>query len=139
MKRDDLAARVEHWRQRLAPEWRITLKDSGPDWKHEEDYLGTVQSDDDYQHAKLHITDAALEQSDEDVDLTIVHELIHPLLREMRSALDRLEAHVPKPAWQIVSDQFGRDEEQVADRLSRLIVHADRQQWPAFGTMAAET
>lgn len=133
MTRKQAARALEKWRARLAPEWRITVYESGPDWRDEEDYLATVQCDDDYAHAKIHLTDACLARDDESVEVTIVHEILHLLTRELRRVLDRGKGYWPPSVHDLLSDGFEHDEEALVDRLAHAIVRSDRQAWPASG------
>lgn len=126
MTRKQLAVRVEYWRRRILPEWRAVVIDEPPDWADDRDeYLAVCQTASDYSEVRLHFTTAALERGQAEVDVTIVHELLHPLFRPMRQALDRISPSVAPTSWHAVRDQLEHDEEMAVDRLSRLIVTLD--------------
>jgi hypothetical protein len=131
--RRELERRLEHWRERLVPEWRLTLKESGPNWQDEDDYLATVQADSDYHHAKVYFTSACLDRDEASIDVTIVHELLHLLAREMRRTLDVVKDHTPPAVHAIASETQSTGEEQLVERVAHAIVSADRGAWPIFG------
>lgn len=126
MTRDELKIRVEHWRQRLLPEWRVLLFDEPPPWAEDEDreYNAIVQTAEDYLEARIFFTDEALDRDAPDVEVTIVHELLHPAMRELRGVIDRVQLH-PAEAGSVLS-ALSSAEERVVDRLSRAIVALDR-------------
>lgn len=122
MTRDDLAAAVELWRQRLIPEWRVVLLDHKPPWKVDGEFYACAQTADDYPRISIHFTDDCLDRDDAEVHVTVAHELLHALTRPWRTVTDRVEPYLPQLALDHLDAERIHEEEQLVDRLSRLLV-----------------
>jgi hypothetical protein len=121
MTRTELAVFVELWRQRLIPEWRVVLMDALPP-DHHGNCLATSQTDEDYTRISIHFTDECLSRDDAEVQVTVAHELLHALTRPWRTTVDRVEPYLPQVAFEQVEAERLHAEEQLVDRISRLLV-----------------
>ena len=116
---DEFLGRLERWRERLVPEWRITVETQ----RRDVDMHAQVATDDEYHHAALWIDVDFIETGDPaEVDVTIVHELLHLLLRETRRTLDLIGGQLHRDAMAVISEHHRVAEEIVADRVSRAVV-----------------
>ena len=122
MTREDLPVVVELWRQRLIPEWRVVLMDTKPDWETDDDFYAISQTADDYTEIRVFFTDECLAREDANVHVTIAHELLHALTRPWRTVIDRVEPYLPQLALDHLNAERIHEEEQLVDRLSRLLV-----------------
>lgn len=141
MTEQQLAKRVEHWRSLLAPEWRITLDPAGPHPADEEDqYNACVQADDDYLHARLWVRQSFYRDAElGEVDVTLVHELLHLLLRELRRIEDLVRPHLTSAVSLLLADRQRTEEERVVERLARIIARLEHPDGLLYGTSPAST
>lgn len=131
----ELERRVELWRALLAPEWRITLEPRGPHPDEEEHrYNAAVQADDDYLHARLWVRDGFYRAKPlGEVDVTIVHELVHLGLRELRRTLDELDGLVHRDVRELLVERFRTEEERLVERLARVIARLEHPDGLLYG------
>lgn len=122
MTREELPARVEHWRRILVPEWLIELSDKPIDDESADDYYAMCRTRDDYTIATLYFTDDCLARPFEDVEVTIVHELLHMLTRPWRHQIRDLCGPLGGDAYRALDRAREHEEEQLVDRLARVIV-----------------
>jgi len=124
--RSELVDVVEQWRQALLPEWRILLVDHPPPAADEDDedneYFATCQTAVDYDELRVYFTDDCLERPDEEVHVTVVHELLHALMRPHRALLEELAPQVTMAVYTVISARRRHDEEHLVERLSRALV-----------------
>lgn len=123
MNRHQLEIRVELWRDRLAPEWRITLDPNAPPGH--EDAVASCQADNDYEHARMHFTDYCLGLELPVIDKVIIHEILHLLFREGRRCWDAVDGQVHRDVRTAVDHQHDSWEERVIERLARTIAQAE--------------
>lgn len=123
MNRRDLVRRLDHWRELIAPEWRITLVDDRPeDLDGNLDANAACTADDHYLHADIWINPDYLEEaSSARLDVTLIHELVHLHFRDLRGLIDSLEPTLGKPVLELALEQFNAAEERAIDRLARVI------------------
>lgn len=137
MKRKQLPKLVEEWRKVLLPEWRVTLLDHPPPDHEDDDYWALCQTKDDYLAISVYFTDECLERSDREIEITVVHEMLHALTRPWRKMRDDVFSDLPRAKY----DQFSRtqehEEEQLVDRLAYVLV-AQTHGAEAFGTVEGE-
>jgi hypothetical protein len=133
VKRTSLPARVEHWRRILVPEWRITLMSEPAPDTDEDDFLAQIQCDDDYHHARLYFPDRSLDRPVGEIDVTIVHELLHTLTRDIRGALDLVTGRIHTDLSSAVYRVQAHAEEQLIERLARVIAQREHPDGLVYG------
>ncbi|HYI80021.1 MAG TPA: hypothetical protein VEW67_04100 [Thermoleophilaceae bacterium] len=138
MTRDQLAERVEWWRSRVVPEWRVALNDDPPPDHDMDNVAGVMQSDWTIAELKIHFPDDTLELIDIKLDCIIVHELLHGALDRVLDHDEILRPHVAASLW--IAYQGGRngDMEEFNDRMARIIVNAVHGTSGAFCTRWAD-
>ncbi len=138
MTRRALERRVEFWRALLAPEWRITLSDRRPgadDDPDDDQYHATIRSAEDYLHATLWVrADFYGEAEASEVDVTIVHELVHLLMRELRRTMDLIVTHVHRDTYTVLDARFRTEEERLVERVARIIARLEHPDGLLYGT-----
>lgn len=124
MTREQLAQVAEQWRARLLPEWRVVLVDSaeGFDGASDDDYYAICETKNDYTEIRVHFTDESLARSYEEVVVTLVHEMLHALTRPWRQQIDSVACTMGSDAYRALSNARSHEEEQLVDRLSRVLV-----------------
>jgi hypothetical protein len=130
MTRDDIAERIEFWRERLTPEWRITLSAEDPDNENN----AQVRSSEHYHWAEVRIAPKAAAAGGGELDVTIVHELLHLLMRDMRRIVDLVEDQVHRDVHTIIFDTFLSAEEAAVERLARIISLLEHPTGLVYGT-----
>lgn len=123
MTRDDLAALAERWRAVLLPEWRVVLVDTaaGFDGGSDDDFWAICESKSDYTEVRVHLTDECLARSDAEVEVTLVHELLHALTRPWRQQIESVAGAISQDAYRALRNAREHEEEQLVDRLSYII------------------
>lgn len=124
--RDGLAALVEEWRAILVPEWRVLLMAKPHPETDADDIHAESQSRDDYTEICIHFTDDCLEREREAVEVTVVHELLHALTRPWRAQIDSIASQIASPLYVALTNARSHEEEQLVDRLSRVLVEQRR-------------
>ncbi len=139
MTRAELAELVERWRAILVPEWRIRLCDEPwSDAAEMDDYWAISQCHEDYADQKVHFPDASLERHPLDIETTVVHELLHALTRPWRDQVDSVRMALANDTAQVLRNQREHEEEQLVDRLARVLVAQAHGRRP-FGTVLSES
>jgi hypothetical protein len=136
LTRKQLAKLVERWRQVLIPEWRVTLMDCPhPDWdQNEEDFWARCQTSEDYQALKVYFPDESLERSPREIEITVVHELLHALTRPWRKQIDDVGFNLDSIRGREIRKIREHEEEKLVDRLAYVLV-AQTHGAEAFGTI----
>jgi hypothetical protein len=127
----DVNAWLEEWRRRLAPEWEITLVFDQP--LPESEIRASIDSGDDYHIAVLRLDSGWREgwpderrpgiSPEEEVEVAIVHELLHAMSRDMAEVVGRVREEFLSPEgakWLELS--FNHAEEGFIERMARLLV-----------------
>jgi hypothetical protein len=122
--RRQLARRVEWWRSRLVPEWRVCLMTEPPPDHPMDNVAGVMECDWTIAQIRVHIPDSTLQLDDRAIDRVIVHELLHAPLDQVLDHDEILEAHVAPSLWEAYREGRRSDMEQYNDRVARLIVDA---------------
>jgi hypothetical protein len=136
--RAELAELVEHWRAILLPEWRIEMHDEPwSDADEMDDYWAISRCHDDYASQKIHFPDASLERHPLDVEITVVHELLHALTRPWRVQINATRSALGQDVHHGLYCQREHEEEQLVDRLARVLVAQAHGRRP-FGTVLSE-
>lgn len=140
MTRKQLIARVEHWRVQIAPEWRITIVDEPWD---DDAMLGnanaTTEADEEYQHARMWFRKAHRKKSPlGELDVTIVHEILHLLCREQRYVVDLVKTNVSEDFFETLRGLSIGAEERLVDRLARIIVRTSGVDGIVYGVTTDE-
>jgi transcriptional regulator of heat shock response len=130
--RKQLAARVELWRRRLTPEWRIAVSTDEPD----DGTAAQIQASGDYHFAQIQVARKVLADHLAEVDVTIVHELLHLTLREMRRVVDLVDGQVHPDVHEVLAAAHGSAEEAVVERLARVIARQEHPDGLVYGTTA---
>ncbi len=122
-----LAERVEEWQHRLAllgvGHFRITsvtIDDETPAGPHAQ---ASAQMSTSYDNVRMWFKHDYIEVCGErDLDETIVHEWLHVAMRDFDSAIDAVEAWMPKQTYDAFEERVDHEREGVVDRVSRTIV-----------------
>jgi hypothetical protein len=136
MPRKELAELVEAWRKVLLPEWRVVLMHSLPEGN-DGDCWAVCETADDYQRLRVHFTDDLLNRGPREIEITIVHELLHALTRPWRKLIDDVEEDIAAGKHKLLHDFQSHEEEQLVDRLSYVIVCQTHNAEP-FGTVEGD-
>lgn len=137
MTRKQLPKIVEAWRKALAPEWRVTLMDTPLPDHDEDDFWAVCQTKDDCLSLTIHFTDDCLKRSDREIEITIVHELLHALTRPWRKLLDDIRDDMSLEKHRTLDQQREHEEEQLVDRLAFTLVAQTHGAEP-FGTVQGQ-
>ncbi len=121
MTRPQLARLVEQWRKDLLPEWRVTLHDEPLEDMETEGAWAVCRTSDDYSKIQIHFTDDLLKQSNEEVEATVIHELLHALTRPWRKQLDAVSFELGNAKTAPLREQAEHEEEKLVDRLAYLL------------------
>lgn len=123
---DLIAARVIHWCKHLQMDpW--VIRTSISDRPHGTPRGTTKASIDVSEHYLVADIEFAQTWVDEnpgrhEIDVTVVHELLHCLFRDLDRAVESPWHTLSEPAHEMVRDRFDHEEEQLIDRLAYLIV-----------------
>jgi hypothetical protein len=135
MTRKQLAKLVEAWRKVLLPEWRVFLMDEPPPENSEDnDFWAICQTKDDYRELCVFFSDDCLERSARQVEITVVHELLHALTRPWRQQIDDVAFDLGNIRASALRELREHEEEQLVDRLAYVLV-AQTHESEAFGTV----
>lgn len=78
-----------------------------------------------YDTARIEFRKGFLEESnEEEIDLVILHELVHVAMRDLERALELPEAHLGMPARALWMDALDHHREGLVDRLARALYYA---------------
>lgn len=77
--------RVEHYRALLLPGWRVELQDELPEYAADDPPDALISWADHLFVCRLWLSREVVEGADSSLNATIVHELMHPLFRELRT------------------------------------------------------
>jgi hypothetical protein len=112
---------LAEWQRRLGLErWQIVV-----DWDEptdEAEALAEIEAESPYDYARLRLSPDWSHWDRRWLNLTLVHELCHLLVRELWPAVESVEEFVPVPAWRVFRARFEHVEEQLVDRLATLYV-----------------
>lgn len=123
-----LERRVEFWRRRILPEWRVAIMGYPPPDPPEGDWIAVVETDTRIFEARVHFKVELLERERAEIDRVIVHELVHVPLDPVLDLDSLLEPHVPQEVLEAYREARYVPLEQAVDRLAHLIAdgHNDR-------------
>jgi hypothetical protein len=96
------------------------------------------RSKENYRQIDVFFTDDLLGQPAIEIEVTVVHELLHALTRPWRAQIDSLCGTLSREAYATLADQRVHEEEQLVDRLSRVIVAQAHGSQP-YGTLGYDT
>jgi hypothetical protein len=119
--RTELAALVERWRRILLPEWRVLLMDGPPPDAEHDGFWAICETKPDYRELCVYFTPECLADRDR-CEVTVVHELLHALTRPWRQQIDSIASDLAAPAYHALRRAREHEEEQLVDRLARVIV-----------------
>lgn len=136
MTAGQLEQRIDLWRARLVPEWRLTIVDK-PISDEMPECRAEVQADEDYHHATLYIAQSVLADELGEVDVTIVHELLHLLVRECRRTFNLVEGQVHRDVFDLLRQHFETAEEQLVERVARVVARLEHPDGLDYGVLRA--
>lgn len=116
MTRKQIDDTLETWRQRLAPEWTVTI-----DWDKQpesENAHASVYRPDDYHRSHIRVAKDFLTESDEVQEQTLIHELLHLAVRDMDQAFRSTEGPLRGETYSVLEAQWEHAEEGFVDRLA---------------------
>jgi len=119
--RTELAALVERWRRILLPEWRVVLMDGPPPDEQHDSFWAISQTKNDYREICVYFTPECLDDRSR-CEVTVVHELLHALTRPWRQQIDSVASDLAAPAYHALRRAREHEEEQLVDRLARVLV-----------------
>lgn len=133
VSREELAELVESWRKELIPEWRVTLSDDPPPDFENDEAWAACQRGDDYLAITVHLTDECLKRSAREIEITVVHELLHALFRPWAKQIEDVAFDLGSLRASALRKEREHEEEQLVDRLAYCLV-AQAHDAEAFGT-----
>lgn len=137
MTRKRLALLVEDWRRILLPEWRVIVYDEPLDDMEVGDAWAACRTPDDYLKIHVYFTDKLLKESAEEIETTVVHELLHALTRPWRKQLDSVSYELGNLKTSALRESQEHEEEKLIDRLAYALVARERET-AAVGTFNGE-
>ena len=123
MTEKQLLKRVEFWRQRVIPEWRVAVMDHPPPGLDRE-YVACAESDLSINEVRLFFKDEVRAMARHSADRIIVHELLHPALDRVLDHEDVLKEHVTPVLWNAYLDGRHATMEEFVNRMAHAIVDA---------------
>lgn len=122
-----LQARVEFWQKRLAPlglqHWRFTVEvvdEAGGEPNNNAAVSYSLRYDSAIiQFAREFLADP--DTNEQTIDESILHELMHVVMRDYGQAIDSIETHLAPPAKAVWHDQLHHELEGVVERLARAL------------------
>ena len=123
-----LRSRVAYWQKALAPlgvgHWKITVDIvDEPEGRRGSDAGVFIPSH--YDHADMQVRRAHVEDcTQEELDCTIVHELVHLAMRDLRSVVDSASCRLSPSAEAMFDENFDHEMEGITDRVARALVAA---------------
>lgn len=122
-------SRVEVYREALLPGWRIVLRDDLPDDMERDDEgpAAVIGWDDNLYTANLYLSDDVLNGGTAYLNSTIIHELMHPMFRELRFAFmpDEKSDRAGHERWEFFEERIvERVALGMADRSYPSVIHA---------------
>ena len=121
MTRQQAERTLELWRRRLIPEWSVHIDwDKPPE---DDEAYADIWRPDSYHRAHVRIGKPFLDELDDETQVqTLLHELLHLLLRDLARIPDSLIGIVSRDVYTIVQSQWDHHEESVVDRLAWSLV-----------------
>lgn len=123
MTLSQLRARVNYWAKVLGlAHWRlgVSIVDGFPE---SEDSDARCTPSNQYDVADIDFKRDFLDESEyEEIEVTIVHELLHALMRDWDQSIERIDEHLANAVADLWHDSVKHEREGVVDRLSKLIV-----------------
>lgn len=115
MTRKDTERLLERWRQRLVPEWHVEI-----DWDEQADEGndGQVWRPTDYFRATILVGENWSKMTDAEQEQTVLHELLHLLLRDLRETFKRFDGQVHRDTYNALDETWMHGEEGLVDRLA---------------------
>lgn len=139
MTEAQLLKRIEFWRRRVVPEWRVAVLDHPPpSLDPDRNYVACAESDLAINEVRLFFKPAILTMTQHSADRIIVHELLHPALDRVLDCEDVLEPHIAPSLWTAYLDGRLRTMEEFVDRMAHAIVDAHHGQ-PSTYTRAVRS
>jgi hypothetical protein len=130
-----LRRRIEGWQKALWPlglgHWQLdSLKivEQADPGKSEREAAASVGRAWHYDTFDLEFTRSALEEATpEDLDQTIIHELLHLVFRDHDRVFEQAESWVPPAGWESLTEMMEHEVEGIIDRMARTIYHVYSQ------------
>lgn len=115
---------VEFWRARLCPEWKLELEDGAGG---AEDALASTFISEDYLHATLYLHRTVDDLPDEEAKQTLLHELLHLVLKDFDRVARRSIRSLGTKAWSLANTALEGELERTVDRLADVLVDVQVQ------------
>lgn len=128
MTQDQIKALVEIYRQDLLPEWEVEVEFFDYD-DPEGDNAASVSRSEDYFTATLSLFKGWETNWGEDnsyMEVTLVHELIHILCRDVDRSVDLVKQSISPETFQVFWSFYRHAREGTVERLAQFIVRKDR-------------
>lgn len=119
LTREDIASLVDVWQERLRlTHWEIRI-----DWENEpgEDELANVNWSF-YDVATLRFAATYPMWSRREANWTVVHELMHIVMRDLQEGVESAERVLPASAYRLFDARFQHELEGVVDRTAALLI-----------------
>lgn len=143
MTRRDLAARVEFWRALIVPEWRVELVRDRADVTREnadepeEDFKASICAAEHQHYARVWVRETHWRTAPlGEVDVTVVHELLHLIFRRGRRIVDELDGLIHRDVHKLLEERFEVAEELAVERLARIIARLEHPRGILYGVDA---
>lgn len=130
---ETLGKRLDYWQRVCWPlgiqHWRINLDiveetHGGPN------AAASVRPADSYDTADLEFRASYIEEaSDYEIDCTIVHELMHIVMRDIDATVESVETWMPHATHVDFNERYCHEQEGLIDRAARAIVEAHKSPW----------
>lgn len=121
MTRRDIEIILWEWQRRLKlTHWRITINwDEPPE---HEDSLADNTAPAHYDEAILRLHKEWPKWELRDANVTLVHELLHLVLRDLRAAVTTLEPEFSPAVWAVWFDRYDTGNERAIEHLAQVLV-----------------
>lgn len=119
-----LVKRVTFWQKKLGLDhWDIEVEVVESPHASGNSNLATAAcwSSDTYDNAKIEIREDYAEWELEDLDQTIIHELMHIVTRDIDRTARLLREEIGASAWNLYSAVWDREIEGLVDRLAKIV------------------
>lgn len=119
LTRSDIEDILSEWQRRLnLSHWRIKIE-----WDKElEDAVAEFAANDHYDSADIRIAKGFEQWDRREANVTVVHELVHLVMRDIFVAVGAAESKLPKGAWEILDGWVTAGQEKAVEHLAQVIV-----------------
>lgn len=121
LTRDDIETIIREWQTRLnLSHWRIKIDwESAPPEEADADFDASEW----YDTATIRIRKDYETWDRREANVTVVHELIHCTMRDMRTAISSIQSKFSKATWEILDGWISAGEERAVEHLAQVLVN----------------